>query len=108
MASQFTLSYKGVGEMLRSEEMVAAMGALGEKVKERAETIAPVAKSGPHPGRYKESFEVETTNRGGYEHDRARARIRNFAPEGLWVEVGSKHNRAHHVLKRALDALSAD
>jgi outer membrane receptor for Fe3+-dicitrate len=104
-AVTFKASYKGIGQMLTSSEMQAAMRQLAEKVKARAEANAPVGNPSedPHAGRYKSSFYTTT----GVQHrktSRAYAEIGNTAPEALFVEYGDSGNGAAHVL---LDALSA-
>lgn len=104
-AVTFKASYTGIGAMLKSPEMQAAMRQLAEKVKARAEANAPVGDPAedPHAGRYKSSFYVSA----GVQHrktSRAYAEIGNTAPEALFVEYGDSGNGAAHVL---LDALSA-
>lgn len=104
-AVTFKASYSGIGEMLRSPEMQAAMRQFGEKVKARAEANAPVGdpSEDPHAGRYKASFYVTT----GVQHrktSRAYAEVGNTAPEALTVEYGTSDTDAHHTL---LDALAA-
>ena len=103
--SGFKADYAGIGQMLRSAEMEAGMLELAEKAKTYAEAIAPVDEHSDHPGRYKAAFRTESGRAGGYEHDRAYANLVNDAEEALWVEVGSKHNDAHHVLARSIDAI---
>jgi hypothetical protein len=101
--STFQASYSGIGEMLRSEFMQAAMRARAEKVLVLAIATAPVYEQGPHPGRYKAAFHVES----GVQHhktSRAYARVSNDAPEALYVEFGTRNNPAHHTLTKALDA----
>jgi hypothetical protein len=74
-------------------------------IKGVAESIAPVGGSGdPHPGQYKGSFGVTSTNRGGRNRDRATATVYNSAPYARWVEYGTERARAHHVLLRAAQA----
>lgn len=104
----FDPSYAGIGELLKSPEMVAAMVAKAELVKAEAEATAPFdakAKDGTH---YRDAFAVSARRDGGYEHDRAEAIISNDDAAALWVELGSKHNPAHHTLGRALDAAGRD
>jgi len=104
-AITFKASYTGIGQMLRSPDMQAAMRRLAEKVKARAEANAPVGdpSEDPHAGRYKSSFYIST----GVQHrktSRAYAEIGNTAPEALTVEYGTADTDAHHTL---LDALAA-
>jgi len=90
--------------VLNAPWMVEEMHHRGEMVKEAAEAIAPVYEEGPHPGRYKAGFELESGVDGGVKHDRAYAIVRNVAPEALFVEYGTEHNPAHHTLTIALEA----
>jgi hypothetical protein len=104
--SKFTPSYSGIGEMLRSEFMQAEMHARAEAARALAEAIAPVYEQGPHPGRYKAAFTVES----GVRHEktaRAYGRLENHSPEAFFVEYGTRNNPAHHVLVRASDAMRA-
>ena len=94
----FKLDYEGLGELLRGPEMEVAMVAHLEPIKERAEAHAPVDTKGPHPGRYKAAFEIES----GVRPDRAYGRLVNTAPEAILVEYGSKNNPRHRTLGRAL------
>lgn len=109
MAANFTASYAGIGEMLNSDFMEAAMKERAELGRAYAETVAPVGDPADdaHAGRYRESFEVSSGKHGGQKHDRAYGRVENVSPEALWVEVGSKNNEAHHVLGRAMDVMSS-
>jgi hypothetical protein len=101
--ARVNISYKGLGELLRSDMMQAEMRARAEKVKALAEQTAPVDETGPHPGRYRDSFRVTSGVRLG-RNRRAYGRVENDSPEAFWVEYGSVHNEAHHTLARALDA----
>jgi len=100
----FNASYAGVGDMLRSEWMEAAMVTRAEKITAHAQANAPVGDpaTDPHSGRYKESFApVESTRRGGIRKDRAEATASNTAPEALIVEKGTSRQEGHHTLMRA-------
>lgn len=101
--AHYNASYAGIGEMLRSPAMIAAMAAKAEKVKARCEETAPVYEEGPHPGRYKGAFSVES---GVQDHKTSRAvgRVVNDSPEARWVEWGTEHNEAHHTMAAALEA----
>lgn len=102
--SRYRPDREGIGAMLCSERMQQLMGAAAQVTKDIAESTAPVYEQGKHPGRYKESFEVETGVREGRKTRRAFGRVKNHAPEALWVEIGSVHNEAHHTLAHALGA----
>lgn len=106
--STYTGSYSGIGAMLRSEMMVSAMAARGERVLARAIGTAPVYK-GPddrHRGRYKASFSMSTTSHGGSRGNRAAAVIRNSDPTAQYVEFGTSEEHGHYTLRNALSAAS--
>jgi hypothetical protein len=105
MTAQFRADYRGIGEMLCSEEMQADMHRRAERVAAAAEADAPVGGvSDPHRGRYKASFSVESGVREGKTR-RAFGRVVNDSPEAVYVEYGNKNIDAHHTLGRALDAV---
>jgi hypothetical protein len=83
--------------------MQAEMRRRAELVKARAEASAPVDRTGPHPGRYKQSFRVTSGVREGKTR-RAFGRVTNDAPEAILVEYGSRNNPRHRTLGKALDA----
>lgn len=91
--------------LLNAPWMEDHMKRLADGAKDVAEAIAPVYEDGPHPGRYKDSFHVESGTYGGAHHDRAYAVLSNYAPEALSVEFGTENNEAHHVLTHALDSI---
>lgn len=107
MAGKFNADYAGIGEMLNADFMEAAMRDRAERGKEFAVAVAPVDVDGDHPGLYRDSFEVSSGKHGGFEHDRAYGRLTNAVDYALWVEVGTEHNQAHHVLSRAADIMGA-
>jgi hypothetical protein len=105
-AVKFTASYRGIGAMLVSSEMQAAMGKLGERVLRRAQANAPVGdpSKDPHAGRYKASFYLAT----GVQRrktSRAYAEVGNAAPEAFEVEYGTSETDGHHTLLDALNAV---
>jgi hypothetical protein len=76
----------------------------GDKIKNRAEVLAPVgspAEPDEHAGRYKASFSVEVHTRGGATHDRAEAIVKNDSPEAVYVEFGDRGREPYHTLLRA-------
>ena len=97
--SDFRLNYAGVGELLRSTEMVAEMARRAELVKAEAEVTAPYdpQSAGPH---YKDEFFVEVTDHGGIHGDRAEAAVTNNSDHALLVE----YLNGDRTLGRALDA----
>lgn len=100
--AKFRMSKRGVGQLLRSEQVEAEMLRRANVIKGVAESIAPVGGAGdPHPGQYKASFYVTSRKRGGRRRDRAVAAVGNSAPYARWIEFGTETVRAHHVLLRA-------
>jgi hypothetical protein len=102
--STFKPDYAGLSELLNSDAMVAAMVEEAAKVMSAAESTAPVATQGDHPGRYKASFSLSGGKHGGIHSDRAFGRVTNDAPEAVFVEFGSKNNPKYRTLGHALDA----
>src|ERR1700744_2458430 len=101
--SKVSISYQGVGDMLRSDFMAAHMISRAQKVADLARSRAPVySGSGrdPHRGRYKDSFQVLGTRAGGRNRDRAAGIVTNDAPEAVYVEFGA---RAHESTIRGRD-----
>lgn len=104
MTAEFHPDHAGVGAMLRSDFMQDAMREHAETIKQRAEAIAPVAhtrRKDYHPGRYKASFHVRVSSRGGATKDRAEAVVYNDAPESFYVEYGSYGEEPYRVIARA-------
>ena len=103
--ARFKMSYKGVGQLLRSDMVRAEMVRRAELIKSVAVSIAPIGGPGdPHSGHYKSSFYVTSTARGGRRRDRATATVGNSAYYARWVEYGTERQPAHHVLLRAAQA----
>jgi hypothetical protein len=91
--SKLSLSYDGIGALLRSAGMETEMIRRATRVKELAESRAPVYSGtghDPHRGRYKDSFRIDSTLRGGYRNDRAEASVINDSPEAVFVEYGAQ------------------
>jgi len=102
MAS-YNADYHGIGEMLCSPEMQADMKARAEKVKARAEAIAPFdpkAKDGTH---YRDAFSVESGVQEGKTR-RAFGRVLNDDSAAFYIEHGTRDTPKHRVLGKALDA----
>lgn len=100
----FSASYKGIGEMLCTPEMQADMKARAERVKARAEAIAPFdpkAKDGTH---YRDAFDVESGITDEGKGHRAFGKVTNTDDAALWIEVGTKDTPKHRTLGKALDA----
>jgi HK97 gp10 family phage protein len=106
MPASFRADYEGIGAMLTSEFMRAAMAARAQRVEQVAKATAPVDEKGPHPGRYRDSIDTRTFIRepSGGRTRRVVARVEATAPEALFVEFGTRHQEAHRTLGRALDA----
>lgn len=101
MAARFKMKRKGVGEMLRMPSMQAEMLRRAERIKAIAEATSPVYEQGAQAGHYKESWETDSTPRGGRRRDRAVAYVRNTSHYARFVEYGTEKVPAHHVLLRA-------
>jgi HK97 gp10 family phage protein len=95
---RFRPNRKGIGQMLRSPQMEAAMRARAQRIKEKAQADAPV-----DSGTYAASFEVDSTREGGVHGDRAEARVINTAPHAVAVEFGTSTTPAHRTLGRAAE-----
>jgi HK97 gp10 family phage protein len=97
--SDFTPSYSGLGELLRSDEMKAEMLRRAEKVAEMARAIAPV-----DDGDYKASITASV----GIQREateRAAGRVEVGVDHAIFVEYGtSSGSPAQHILGRSLDA----
>ncbi|MET9950154.1 HK97 gp10 family phage protein [Streptomyces sp. NPDC006339] len=105
MPAKFKMSKRGVGQLLRSDMILAEMVRRAEVIKGVAQGIAPVGgPADPHRGLYKDSFFVQPVRRGGRRRDRAVAIVGNTAPYGAHVEYGTERVQAHHVLLRAAQA----
>jgi hypothetical protein len=103
MASKFRGDYSGIGEMIRSPEMVRVMENLAGKIKAEAEATAPVGdpKRDRHSGRYRASFSVSSGSDGGFRKNRAYGRVTNISPEAFYVEYGTSKIPARHILLNA-------
>ena len=97
--ARFKMSKLGVGQLLRSDMMLAEMVRRGHAVKDFAEGIAPT-----DSGRYRSKFFVQPVRRGGRRKDRAVAVVGNTADYAAHVEYGTERVRAQHVLLRAAQA----
>jgi hypothetical protein len=102
--SHFEASYSGIGEMIRSDYMLAEMLRRGANVMAVAIATAPVGDppTDDHSGRYKASFELHGENFGGFRHNRAEALVVNYAPEALYVEYGNRGKEPYHTMLNAL------
>ena len=101
MAARFKVKRKGIGQMLRMPGMQAEMLRRAEVIKGVASGQSPVDPNSPHPGHCTESWETDSSARGGRRRDRAVGYVRNTAYYARWVEYGTEKVPAHHVLLRA-------
>lgn len=101
MSATFKPDHAGVGQMLRSDFMEAAMVRHAEVIRARAVAIAPVARKGQHQGRYKASFNIRHSRRGGATFDRAEAIVYNDSPESISVEFGHWGQEPYRTLAQA-------
>lgn len=104
----YNANYEGLGKMLRSPEMQAAMHRLiEERVLPAAQAIAPFDPNDPDGMHYRDAFEVSSGVREPTPTRSARAygRLTNTDSAAVFVEFGSKNNPKHRVLGRALDAI---
>jgi hypothetical protein len=100
----FKPNHVGIGQMLRTDAMLAHMVALAEKVKAEAVVTAPYdpqSKDGTH---YKEAFTVSGTKAGGVHKDRAEGKVSNTDVAAFFIEYGTGHSPRHRTLGKALDA----
>jgi hypothetical protein len=106
MGAKFYASYPGIGELLSSTVMEKEMVRRARLIQQRAAETAPVGDPvrDPHPGRYRDSFRIESGRDGGFKKDRAYGRVINDAPEAFYVEYGSSKIEARHTLLNAAQA----
>lgn len=101
----FNPSYRGLGLVLISPEMQAAMLAKAKKAKDYAEAISPVGPpDDPHRDEYKASWETES----GVQRrttSRAYGRLTNTADYAVDVEFGNSHQDGQYVVTRSIDAM---
>lgn len=107
MPSSFRASYKGIGELLNAEFMVADMRARAEKVAARAVETAPFDPNDRDGQHYNERFQVEAGKHGGVHKDRAYGRVSNDDKAARWVEYGmivdgKQRVPEHATLRKAL------
>ena len=100
--SKLTLSYEGIGEMLRSDFMEAEMLHRATEIMHIAQELAHV-----RTGHFRDSFHTTSTRRGGRNNDRAAGIVYNDDEAALSIEFGTAHMRGLHTLRRALDAHAA-
>ncbi len=92
---RFRANYKGIGLILKSPQMQREMTARAEKIKARAESLAP-----RDTGSYASSFKVETYIREG-KTTRAVAKVINSSNHAAYVEWGTSRTPRYRVMGRA-------
>lgn len=90
--------------LLNAEWMVAEMDRRAVKGYEFARDISPDAT--PLEEGYIASFVIFSGRDGGTENDRAYAELANTSDHAVYVEFGTEHQEAHHVLTRAMDVMA--
>lgn len=105
--STFNPSFAGIGEMLNADFMEAEMLRRARAGQDFAASVAPFDEKSRDGTHYIAGFETSSGTHGGYRHDRAFGRLQNNDAAALWIELGSKHNAAHHILGRSLDVMGA-
>lgn len=98
MTARFTSNYQGIGQMLQSAPLQADMRRRANKVRQVAQSTAPV-----DTGTYRGAFAVESGVRPGRK-PRAFGRVTNTAPHAIDVEYGARSTPRYRVLGRALSA----
>lgn len=103
MANGFQLNRRGVGELLNSPQMEAAMRECAEVVRERAAESV-----NSDSGDFVDSLAVTSTRSGGVSGDRATARVESSDPGALAIEFGTTvrgQRTAQRPLRKGLGAL---
>ncbi|MCP3017302.1 HK97 gp10 family phage protein [Nocardiopsis dassonvillei] len=100
----FRPNNKGIGQILASKQMEAAMVQAARGLQTRAEALAQEHR---RTGEYLASFSISSTTRGGVKGDRAEAVLRNTSPHATLVEWGGQHMDAQRIMGRAAGEVSA-
>lgn len=100
----FRPNNKGIGQILASQQMEAAMLDRTYQLKDRAVALAEEHR---RTGHYISSFSVSSTRRGGVKGDRAAGELRNDDPVSTLVEWGGQHMQAQRIMGRAAGEVSA-
>lgn len=108
MASTFEPYYEGLGEVLDSFEMEAALVELMLPVKAAAEANTPLGPGDKKNGHIRDHYQIGSHRHGGAKGNRAEAWVYNDHPGAVGFEVGfmSKADNpvpGHGALARALD-----
>ncbi len=99
--SRFDADYAGIGELLRSEMIGAALYTRGQAVRGVAEATAPYDSS--NETHFRDSFHVaEPEVPEGF--DRVVVTVYNDDDAAISIETGTSRTPAHRTLAKALDA----
>ena len=99
--SDFKADYAGIGEMLRSDFIGAALYTKAQAVRAMAEATAPYDKN--NSTHFRDSFHVSEPSvlAGG---DRVVVQVFNDDSAAVQIELGTSRTPAHRTLTKALDA----
>lgn len=99
--SDFEASFSGIGEMLRSDFIGAALYTKAQAVRAMAEATAPY--DSHNATHFRDSFHVtEPFVPAG--RDRVVVQVFNDDSAAVQIELGTSHTPAHRTLTKALDA----
>lgn len=101
---KFRPNHKGIGQILASRQMEAAMLDRARGLQRRAEALAAEHR---RTGEYLSSFSISSTTKGGVKGDRAEAVLRNSAPHATLVEWGGEHMEPQRIMGRAAGEVTA-
>lgn len=87
-------------EVLQAEFMLAHMDERAQRGLAEAESISP-----HDTGEYAKSFKAGSEIRRGRGKPRAVGYLRNTSDHASYVEYGSEHTPAYHVLARSMNAM---
>lgn len=94
MASTFTASYHGIGEMLKGHPpLIAGLVKQATRIATIAAATAP-----RDTGHFADSFHVSVAIRS----DRAVAKVTNDDDAALWIEMGTRDTPEHKTLRAAV------
>lgn len=99
MTIRYQPDHAGVGELMRSPEMLEMLEAKAQRGVDYARSIAPEA-----TGEYRESLRVDSVRRGGPARDRAEARVVADSDHAAYVEWQDDY----HVLARTAAFIEGD
>jgi len=88
-------------ELLRTPEMVHALGEIAEKKAAKARRTAPVGSpdEDPHPGRFRDSIDSDA----GLEDGKALGRVYSDDPDFRYIEFGTEDTPRWATLRNCLE-----